>query len=369
MTERLLAAGVVDDASGPTIVALVLRSDRLSSDGRALPTDPAPLDTIEVAGWRPGEDLSLLKPCSDLVVRAVAHAPGGHATTRMEVAVELPGRGHRVALRVVGDRRCSASADRLVFSPPTPFLTMPIEWNRAYGGTDATAELDDDVDALQLALLLGGRRRWGEYPRNPLGLAWRVGPGLSRLDGVALPNLEDPRRGLRPEDLPVASVRAWARQPLPRSFGWIDAAWFPRCAHAGSVPDVDDPRALELGGWETENPMGRPTSPTPRLLWSGGAPGLAVAPLHGGEIVRTLGLDPQGEFLLRLPTPPRRAGAGRGIDDEATRWAVHTCAIDLPDRLVHTVWRGVVPVARTWRGDSSVRRQELLRAAVERWVQ
>lgn len=368
MTERLLAAGVVDDASVPTIVALVLRSDRLSSDGRALPTDPAPLDTIEVAGWRPGEDLSLVKPCSDLVVGAVAHAPGGRPTARMEVVVDLPERGHRVALRVVGDRRCSVSVDRVEFSPPTPFLTMPIEWSRAYGGTDATAELDDDVDALQLALLLGGRRRWGEYPRNPLGLGWRVGPGLSRLDGVALPNLEDPQRALRPEDLPVASVRAWAKQPVPRCFGWVDPAWFPRCAHAASVPDVDDPRALELvGGSEAWDPTPRSTSSTARLLWSGASLGLAVAPLHGGEILRTLGLDPEGEFLLRLPTPPRD-GAGRGFDDRATRWNIHTCAIDLPGHMVHTVWRGAVPIHGTAPGDSSAQRREQVRAAIARWA-
>ena len=219
MTSPPLAAAVVQGAEGPRLVVLTLQSDRVTEDGRTLPIESPPVQEIEVAGWRPCDDLAPAKPASDLVIAAIAHAPRGRAVDRMEVAVELPAREHAVVLRVVGDRRCSVRGDRLEFAAPEPFVSMPLGWNRAYGGTDPEAELDHDADLLLLARVAARRVGWGAYPRNPLGRGWRVGGELARFDGIVLPNLEDPHRSLRPDDLPVASVRAWARQPIPRGLG------------------------------------------------------------------------------------------------------------------------------------------------------
>jgi len=42
---------------------------------------------------------------------------------------------------------------------------------------------------------------------------------------------------------------------------------------------------------------------------------------------------------------------------------MHTAAIDVEARVVHTLWRAELPVPRAWRSAGPMRRMELLRDA------
>ena len=82
--------------------------------------------------------------------------------------------------------------------------------------------------------------------------------------------------------------------------------------------------------------------------------------------MRTRGLDPRGDFLLRLPcasAPVTTSSATRGTG----RWSIHTCALDLPQRVAHTLWRVELAVHPAWRTAGPLRRTELLREAMLAW--
>ena len=53
------------------------------------------------------------------------------------------------------------------------------------------------------------------------------------VDGLALPNIEDPDDLLIPERVIMEAPERWPLQPLPAGFGWRQRNWYPRSASAG----------------------------------------------------------------------------------------------------------------------------------------
>ncbi|MFE8603874.1 DUF2169 family type VI secretion system accessory protein [Archangium violaceum] len=102
-------------------------------------------------------DLTPAKPGTDVVLNASAHAHGGKPATEVPVAIRALTRnqllfdkrllvhGERVYTSVLGQVRPSAAA---------PFITLPITYERAYGGFD-----DTDPDTRHQKL----------FPSNPIG--------------------------------------------------------------------------------------------------------------------------------------------------------------------------------------------------------
>src|SRR5690606_24421051 len=96
---------------------------------------------------------------------------------------------HAVAARIFGRRRWQRRWIRgTQISAPEPFSTMPLDWTYAFGGRA-------DV---------GGRR----VPNldNPLGRGYVLDE--QAVDGVELPNIEEPER----------LIRHWTDMPRPLAF-------------------------------------------------------------------------------------------------------------------------------------------------------
>src|SRR5690606_33596378 len=82
-------------------------------------------------------DLVPFKPRADIVLVGSAHVPGGRAATELDVGLRV-GRVQHVA-RVIGDRRWLFPSRAVLvptMSRPEPFTTMPLVYERAFGGTD-----------------------------------------------------------------------------------------------------------------------------------------------------------------------------------------------------------------------------------------
>lgn len=202
------------------------------------------------------------KPDTDVVVMGRVYAPGGRPVEQTEASVTVG----KVSLtaRVTGDRTWTAGVVGVRASPPTPFAEMPITWGRAFGGIDAT---DPDPK----------RHRWDQ--RNPAGTGFRV--SRTDLEGVALPNFEDPRH-------PMSN---WSDKPAPRGFGFIGRGWEPRLKYAGTYDDA----------WQANRMPILPADFDYRFF--NGAPPELIHPGHlkGGEEVRMVNLSRRGTEAFRLP--------------------------------------------------------------------
>ena len=189
----------------------------------------------------PGSDYWLDKPSSDVVIRGSAFSPAGRPTPSLFVSAQIGRTTKRIA--VFGKRQVEWSRGRPNFSRPEPFMEMPLLYQNAYGGIDSRVSIpahlkDDYMRTVALGLQFDHP---GLYPRNPAGKGYLVLP--DPVDGVELPNLEDPADLLTAERLITRKPELWYRQPLPWCFEWTVGLTFPRYLFMGLdawFPPLDD---------------------------------------------------------------------------------------------------------------------------------
>ncbi|HEX7241522.1 MAG TPA: DUF2169 domain-containing protein, partial [Longimicrobiaceae bacterium] len=258
-----------------------------------------------------------------------AHAPGGVPTQQMLVGVRV-GAAQKL-LVVTGDRHCRhRDGAAPLFTEPEPFVEMEIRYERAYGGRDEKSIPD-------LPFI---------YPRNFMGTGVVLRNVREAVEGLALPNVEDPQDLLTPERLLIHEPGRWHLQPLPQGFGWRERAWYPRSALLGSYPPFLDP-----GTVTTEERMGMlprdhvalakqsRLRPLEAHFGNGASFGLVFPDLKGDEPVSLGGLTPDGLLKFSLPgeTPVVVLDIGLGEQQPAPR--LHTVSIRPDDGELDLVWR------------------------------
>ncbi len=145
---RMAAAWTVAlDPSGREHVVVVVKGTFLFPEVDGAPAEladeqvpPVMADTFTGA---PGfsapvyeADFPLRKPRCDVLLNATAHAPEGRPAQRVRVGVKL-GAWSKI-IDVVGDRLWRQAGPVPGPEAPQPFLTMPITYDRAFGGMDDT---------------------------------------------------------------------------------------------------------------------------------------------------------------------------------------------------------------------------------------
>jgi hypothetical protein len=148
-------------------------------------------------------DLVLTKKTTDVILVGHAYAPEGRAVTHTDVGFKV-GSIQKV-LRVFGDRTWGGTGA----TPPAPFETMPLVYERAFGGVDARSD--------------NPNKDW-EW-RNPVGTGFAVSG--RNATGLRLPNIEDPKN----------LISSWADRPPPAGFGAIASHWQPRVRFAGTYDE------------------------------------------------------------------------------------------------------------------------------------
>lgn len=302
------------------------------------------------------------KPLTDVLVRGSAHSTRG-AVTSLIAAVEVGAAKKQV--RVVGQRRIEFGAGgRLSFTSPEPFVRLPLLWDHAFGGRDAHAEakLSDTGTAFGrsrhgLAALAHGVPNPKEggysvsYPRNISGRGYFVDMDIERIDGAALPTLEDPTDPVLPERLLVKDPLDWMDLPVAACFEPIDTLTFPRAVfmvpHAANAPKRPV-HELSTGAILPADLADErfPKVPSNPRLFNCAPAGLAVCRLSGSERVKLHNLHPKYESLeFDLPGErPRLLIEPPGCK-----------AADLPSQLA-TIW--IEPEAErvtlTWAGKLEV---------------
>ena len=176
-------------------------------------------------------ELAPFKPFTDVVVAGKAYTPGAKKTRQMDISAKIGGR--KKTIRVIGDRQCVYNGNsKPSFTDPVEFSEMEIRYERAYGGMDAASDPD-----LPFA-----------YPRNPMGRGLALKNVREAIDGLALPNFEDPVDLLTPERVVLGKPENWNRQPHSPRHRLVSEKLVPEVFLCGRYARLrDSRRAYERG--------------------------------------------------------------------------------------------------------------------------
>ncbi len=211
---------------------------------------------------RTPSDMSLTKPGTDVLLLGRARAPGGRLAYYVDVSVRIGPLAKYV--RVFGDRTWQDVGTGFVPTQPEPFESMPLIWERAYGGIERT---ESTVSA---------------DPRNPVGCGYRADDSTRPVAGTRLPNLEDPNE-------PISSPK---HRPTPACFAPLGGHWEPRRGFAGTYDEA----------WQANRAPYLPRDFDPRFFHLA-PPGLVLEGryLTGGEPVEIVGVSGDGPMQFFLP--------------------------------------------------------------------
>ena len=206
-------------------------------------------------------DIAPFKPRADIILVGKACAPGGRPVQILDVMLRV-GQVKKV-IRVFGDRHWQC-AGRLLpehSSVPKPFVTMNLVYERAFGGID----------------MEGG----GYCAENLVGRGFIAKKSKKSLDGLPLPNLEDPNN----------LIKSWKDRPKPVGFGFYGRAWMPRL---GYLEACDNHKKQENASMsQTDSLFNHHNGAHPDLQMDGY--------LRGDEEVELVNLTPDGTIPFQLP--------------------------------------------------------------------
>lgn len=304
-----------DEEGAPQLTCLVQGCYGVSPEGEvALLAEQPP---IETGGEWPGDpalssmrlepQIAFFKQATDIVMLGCAHAPRP-GTTRMQVGIRV-GPVQKL-VDVVGTRRLVKRSGVVQVSDPEPFETMPLVYERAFGGWDRRAA-DPSEHRCEM--------------RNPVGLGFR-NRALGGDDDVMLPNLEQPGH----------PFQSYGDAPPPAGFGFIAPNWQPRLAFAGTYDQAWDRTRKPLLPQDFD-----------RRFYNSASPGL-IAPgyLRGNEPVVTIGASPHGRVAFHLPCPaaPVCIVELRGRNRISLQTVLDTVIVDMDLMRVTLQWRAHLPV-------------------------
>jgi hypothetical protein len=212
---------------------------------------------------------------------------------------------------VVGDRVWEAGVSGIGASPPASFLTMPITYDRAFGGTDDRGE-----DA----------SKHSAFMRNPIGRGYHTQLRNEWVNGSPLPNTEENGR-------PVSRVGADYR---PMSFGPVGRHWEPRSTFAGTYDQQ----------WLEDHFPFLPPDFDEQYYQS--APADQQVPhLRGGETVALVNLTPEGQTTFTLPVfdAPVHFFPRKG-DREDGQLLLDTVTVEPDQNRFMLVWRATRPLKK-----------------------
>jgi len=276
-------------------------------------------------------DLVPYKLATDVVLIGKAYAPAGKPASRISVSLTVA--DYKKVILVTGDRQCLyQGANRSPsFTDPAAFTEMEIRYERAYGGTYMRNDLT----------------RMFPYPRNPMGTGFAVQNVREAIDGLALPNLEDPADLLTQERVVTGELDRWSGQPLPQGFGWFQRTWYPRCSFVGAFPGFVMPGEVlreETLGLVPANQIALARQfklPSFDAKFNNGASlGLAVPYLAGSETIKLINLTPEGQLEFTLPKDSPCITLNIGLGENELEAVLQTICIRLEEMQVDLVWRG-----------------------------
>lgn len=189
---------------------------------------------VKTTSIRYASDLVPEKRGTDIALNGHAHAPQGKPVKKLQVGLAVGNVSK--TMTVWGDRFWQFSMGMVSKSRSFPFVKMPLVYERAFGGEDRFHD---------------NEKKWGVCNENPVGTGFRLNRNKEALDGLKLPNIEDPKQLM---------VR-WNDKPKPSGFGFIAPYWAPRVSQCGTFDEAWDkgrrpllPKDFDLGFYNAATP-------------------------------------------------------------------------------------------------------------------
>ena len=254
----------------------------------------------ETSSLKIASEAHLGKPSTDVVLIGQAWSPTGGPVPEMLVALTVAER--RKVVRVSGDRTWKGRSPG--FSRPEPFESMPLLYERAFGGRHTLP--DGQVVAAE--------------EQNPVGTGFAGKRQPAEMAGHKLPNLEDPR-------FPLERI---GDRPAPACFGFVAASWLPRRGFAGTYDEA----------WAKKRAPYLPRD-FDRRFFNAASPDLVFPRfLAGGEPVEVNGASRHGPLRFSLPTARPEAAVRIAGQSQAPPLRLETVLIEPEEDRLCLTWRG-----------------------------
>lgn len=306
---------VLQDKSGKDVLVVIVKCT-YSIDGKghlALAEKQVPIQMADDFYGEPGEssiryesDVALKKVGTDVVLLGHAYSQGGKSP---HVDVSLKVGALQSTVRVFGDRRWDKVLGITRISSSEPFEKIPLVYEHAYGGKDLSSP---------------DPKHHEHEARNPVGRGFRAKKSKQNIEGILLPNLEDPALLIRDID----------HRPEPVGFGFIGRHWQPRLKYAGTYDEVWMKNRCPLLPEDFND-----------CYFNGAHPKLVSRQyLQENDPVEVLNASANGS--LRFSLPGDRPGAAVTIEEEQTplQMVFDTLMIEPDENRVVMVWRGSMDI-------------------------
>lgn len=252
-----------------------------------------------LSSLRQASDYHTGKSGTDVLVTGHASAPEETLVSKLDVSVQVGASSK--AIRVFGDRIW----DNGRISSAQPFTSMPIVYERAFGGVD----------------ILDGQLRAAEA-RNPVGMGFAGKRNSAEMNGLSLPNLECPRQ----------QIQDYRDTPRPACFAAVAPNWQPRIAYAGTYDDH----------WKQHRAPFLPDDYQARFMNVAHPDLICTEFLKGGEPVRITGMHPGGDMAFNLPMVNLLSKAQVAGKEVRAAFDLETVLIDTTLMQVSMVWRSAI---------------------------
>jgi hypothetical protein len=253
---------------------------------------------------RRAAETSLFKPSADVVVTGSAHTQRNRRTEAL-VVLDIASRV-RKAVQVHGDRVWEGRIGGGI-SPPQAFLSLPLVYERAFGGVDTSTQPAES------------------WPANPVGVGFRAKASKAPRAGAPLPNLEDLRN-------PISRS---TDRPSSLCFGPIAPGWASRRVYAGTYD----------AAWQRDRLPFPPADFDPRFSHPVPADQVLPGYLMGGEQVAITCVRPEGGgYRFALPSFHPEVVVRLGGKRQVPQVFCDTLAIDCEAQRLSLVCRALVKV-------------------------
>jgi hypothetical protein len=305
---------LLDEKGRDLLVVVVKRTFQITQRGLIPSEEQRPVDLAGECYGEPGKssyryepEIAPPKPATDIVLIGHAHASKSRQT---EIDVTIRVGALAKTVRIFGDRFWDKLLGMETMTPPRPFEKIPLMYERAFGGWDRTP---------------ADPEQYSYEPRNPVGSGYRDRKRGKFVEGLPLPNLEEPRH----------LIRNSKDAPPPAGFGFIGPDWTPRRNFCGTYDEK----------WASSRAPLLPDD-FDRRFYNAAHPDLIVpGRLRGDEAVDIANVSPNGTLRFNLPgeAPPRVRVEMRG-GARTIPTALDTVIINTDEGRVYLLWRASLDI-------------------------